>query len=119
VDETPGKGDRHQGHDARHRETNLERPVLPVLAQGLLVVFVVRGAGKVTALSAEVIIVTRRVPGVAETLLDGHLVQLPRVEFRVIRLRIVELAELSGHQYIADRGARRDVCVCVCVREFV
>ena len=109
MHKAPGKGNGQQGHDARDGEPNFERPVFLFLG-GLEVVFVIGRAGKVTSLTTKVIIVTGRIPGITKALLDWHFVQLPRVELGMIRLGVVELAELKGcismNDYIQTKSVR-------------
>mmetsp|Transcript_3031 Transcript_3031/g.6072 ORF Transcript_3031/g.6072 Transcript_3031/m.6072 type:complete len:305 (-) Transcript_3031:85-999(-) len=98
MNEAPSKANGQQGHDARDGEPNFERLVF-LFFKGGFVVFVIGGTLKVTSLATKVIIVTGRVPGITKALFDGHFVQLPRVEFGVVRLGVVELAEQSSVRF--------------------
>ena len=107
VHEAVRKANGHQGHGTRDRKANFERLVFRVVVGHLLIVFVIGGTFKVTSLATKVVIEASRVPSIAKTLFDGHFVQLPRVEVGVLRLGLVELAELClferGRANVLDR----------------
>ena len=108
MNEVSGKEKSNESTESGNRETNNES--LVVLTTAILFCrLLVKGLTiEKASFSAKVVVVTSRKPGVTETLLDGHFMNLPFVELGMVRLTVVVLAEQASTGFALVKASFHD-----------